>query len=474
MDFLTNLSEGYQFGIQLLVVLICLFYGARKGGIALGLLGGIGILMLVFFFHIKPGKPAIDVMLTILAVVVASATLQASGGLDIMLQIAEKILRRNPKLLTIFAPFVTCFLTILCGTGHVVYTIMPIIYDIAIKNNIRPERPMAAASVASQMGIIASPVSVAVVSLTALLLNADHKLAGFDGYINLLQITIPSTLFGVLCIGIFSWFRGKDLDKDAEFQARINNPETKKYVYGDSKTLLDVNLPQSSWIAMWIFLGAIVCVALFGIFDSLRPNWGQVMKDGVAQVDELGNPKMDSLSMVAVIQMFMLLAGSLIIIFTNTDVKKIGSNEIFKSGMIALVAVFGISWMADTMFAVHTPMMKDVMSDIVTRHIWAYAIMLLLISKFVNSQATAITAFVPLALDIGVEPGVVVAFAAACYGYYILPTYPSDLATIQFDRSGTTRIGKFVINHSFILPGLIGVSSSCVAGYFLVLAAGYL
>lgn len=228
MDFLTSLSEGGQFAVQIIIVLICLFYGAKKGGIALGLLGGIGILMLVFAFHIKPGKPAIDVMFTILAVVVASATLQASGGLDVMLQIAERILRRNPKFLTILAPFVTCFLTILCGTGHVVYTIMPIIYDIAIKNGIRPERPMAAASISSQMGIIASPVSVAVVSLTALLLNANHKLVGFDGYINLLQITIPSTLFGVLCIGIFSWFRGKDLDKDEVFQEKLKDPEFKK------------------------------------------------------------------------------------------------------------------------------------------------------------------------------------------------------------------------------------------------------
>ncbi|EAK6017982.1 anaerobic C4-dicarboxylate transporter [Campylobacter jejuni] len=413
MDFLTSLSEGGQFAIQIIIVLICLFYGAKKGGIALGLLGGIGILMLVFAFHIKPGKPAIDVMLTILAVVVASATLQASGGLDVMLQIAERILRRNP-------------------------------------------------------------ISVAVVSLTALLLNANHKLAGFDGYINLLQITIPSTLFGVLCIGIFSWFRGKDLDKDEVFQEKLKDPEFKKYVYGDSKTLLGVKLPKSNWVAMWIFLGAIALVALLGVFDFLRPNWGQVVKNGIPQVDALGNPKMDVLSMVSVIQMFMLLAGSLIIIFTKTDAKKIGSNEIFKSGMIALVAVFGISWMADTMFAVHTPMMKAALGDIVKEHPWTYAVMLLLISKFVNSQAAAISAFVPLALGIGVEPGVIVAFAAACYGYYILPTYPSDLATIQFDRSGTTHIGKFVINHSFILPGLIGVITSCIAGYFIAMAAGYL
>lgn len=523
MEFLTSLGEGTQFAIQLIVVLICLFYGARKGGIALGLLGGIGILMLVFCFHIKPGKPAIDVMLTILAVVVASATLQASGGLDVMLQIAEKILRRNPKFLTILAPFVTCFLTILCGTGHVVYTIMPIIYDIAIKNNIRPERPMAAASISSQMGIIASPVSVAVVSLTALLLASDHKLAGFDGYINLLQITIPSTLVGVLCIGIFSWFRGKDLDKDEEFQAKLKDPEFKKYVYGDSKTLLGVKLPTSNWVAMWIFLGAIAAVAIVGAFDAIKPHWGQKMayqaqvenatikwtpngenkgvvdlkalgfdqkkvdghskfKDAIEsgeikplpQKTKLGEPDMDYISMVNVIQAFMLLAGALIIIFTKTDAKKIGNNEIFKSGMIAMVAVFGISWMADTMFAVHTPMMKEALGDVVKAHPWTYAIMLLLISKFVNSQAAAIAAFVPLALGIGVEPGIVVAFAAACYGYYILPTYPSDLATIQFDRSGTTHIGRFVINHSFILPGLIGVASSCVAGYFIAKIAGYL
>ncbi|MCV3431066.1 anaerobic C4-dicarboxylate transporter [Campylobacter lari] len=464
MEILTSLSEGTQFSIQLAVVLICLFYGAKKGGIALGLLGGIGLLVLSFGFTVAPGKPSIDVMLTILAVVVASATLQASGGLDVMLQVAERVLRKNPKFLTILAPFVTCILTMLCGTGHVVYTMMPIIYDIAIKNGIRPERPMAASSISSQLGIIASPVSVAVVSLTALLLNPEinkHPLAGFDGYVDLLAITIPSTLVGVLAIGIFSWFRGKDLDKDADFQARIKDPEQREYIYGDSKTLLGQKLPTIQWVAMWIFLGAIAIVAILGAFPELRP---QFTSKGVTK----------PMNMVAVIQMFMLLAGAALIIFTKLDASKIAKNEIFKSGMIALVAVFGISWMADTMFAVHTPMMKESLGNIVIEHPWTYAVMLLLISKFVNSQAAAIAAFVPLALGIGVEPGIIIAFAAACYGYYILPTYPSDLATIQFDRSGTTKIGKFVINHSFILPGLIGVIVSCIVGYFLALGAGYL
>ena len=555
MDFLMNLGEGTQFTIQLAIVLICLFYGAKKGGIALGLLGGIGLIVLVFGFGIEPGKPAIDVMLTILAVVVTSATLQASGGLDVMLQIAEKLLRKNPKYVSILAPFVTCFLTILCGTGHVVYTMLPIIYDIAIKNNIRPERPMAASSIASQMGIIASPVSVAVVTLTAFLVNAQNHLAGFDGYLDLLKITVPSTLCGVLAIGIFSWFRGKDLDKDEEFQTKLKDPEFKKYVYGDSASLLDKKLPQSSWNAMWIFFGAIISVALLGYFKELRPSFeknapaqvvevisdskavqsfnikdGKIValtKDGKValdvkdskakaqtaynsveiydnkgilnqtlsvqdnnviittgdKTDTVANAtiqlkdsakKKTTLGMVHVIQIFMLLAGALIIIFTKTDASKISKNEIFRSGMIALVAVFGISWMAETMFSVHTPMMKAALGDVVKAHPWTYAVMLLLISKFVNSQAAALVAFVPLALGIGVDPAIILAFAAACYGYYILPTYPSDLAAIQFDRSGTTHIGKFVINHSFILPGLIGVITSCIFGYIFTGLFGYL
>ena len=555
MEFLMNLSEGSQFAIQLAIVLICLFYGAKKGGIALGLLGGIGLIVLVFGFGIEPGKPAIDVMLTILAVVVTSATLQASGGLDVMLQIAEKLLRKNPKYVSILAPFVTCTLTILCGTGHVVYTMLPIIYDIAIKNDIRPERPMAASSIASQMGIIASPVSVAVVTLTAFLVNAQNHLAGFDGYLDLLKITVPSTLCGVLAIGIFSWFRGKDLDKDQEFQEKLKDPEFKKYVYGDSASLLDKKLPQSSWNAMWIFFGAILVVALLGYFKELRPSFEKsapaqvvevlsgdkavtsfnvkdgkilaVAKDGKVALDVKDNKakaktaydsveiydnegtltqtvalqdnnvvitagdktetienatiglkdtakKKVTLGMVHVIQIFMLLAGSLIIIFTKTDAGKISKNEIFRSGMIALVAVFGISWMAETMFTVHTPMMKAALGDIVKAHPWTYAVMLLLISKFVNSQAAALVAFVPLALGIGLAPGIILAFAAACYGYYILPTYPSDLAAIQFDRSGTTHIGKFVINHSFILPGLIGVITSCIFGYIFTTLFGYL
>lgn len=435
--------------LQLAVILVCLFYGARKGGVALGLLGGIGIVIMTFVFKLPPGKPPVDVMLTIIAVVAASATLQASGGLEVLLKGAEKVLRHNPKYVSILAPFTTCLLTMLCGTGHVVYTMLPIIYDIAIKNNIRPERPMAAASISSQMGILASPVSVAVVSLVAFLAKApvaDHVI----DFIQVLSITIPSTLAGVLMIGFFSWFRGKDLDQDEEFQQRIADPAQRQIIYGESATLMGKTLTLSQWTAMWIFIGAIAVVAVMGAYPGLRPLVG-------------GKP----LSMVLSIQMFMLLAGALIILFTKTDPATIGKTEVFRAGMIAVVAVFGIAWMADTVFEANLPALKAALTDLVKTQPWTYAIALLLVSKLVNSQAAAVSAMVPVGLAIGVPPGYIVAFAAASYGYYILPTYPSDLAAIQFDRSGTTHIGKYVINHSFILPGLIGVSTSCLIGYLL-------
>ena len=341
-----------EFLLQLAIILVCLFYGARKGGIALGLLGGVGIVVLAYLFKLPPGKPPVDVMLTIVAVVAASATLQASGGLEVMLQAAERMLRRNPRYVSILAPFTTCALTMMCGTGHVVYTMLPIIYDVAIKNDIRPERPMAGASIAAQMGIIASPVSVAIVSLVAFLAKAPVGGTVVD-FVTLLSITIPSTLLGVLAIGIFSWFRGKDLDRDEDFQKLVADPEARKRVYGESATLLGKKLAGGQWLAMWIFLGAIAVVSLLGAFEHVRP---------------LVNGK--PLSMVLTIQMFMLLAGALIVVLTKTDPSTIAKNEVFRAGMVAVIAVFGIAWMADTVFEANLPGLKATLAGVVKSHPW--------------------------------------------------------------------------------------------------------
>ena len=442
---------GLDFCIQLLVVLICLFYGARKGGMALGLLGGVGLLVLIFGFSLKPGKPPVDVMLTILAVVCGSATLQAAGGLDCLLQVAEKILRRNPRYVCFLAPYVCWFLTVLCGTGHVVYTMLPIIYDIAIKNNIRPERPLAGSTIASQMGIICSPAAVATVSTIAML--EGYTINGHPfGFVDLFSITIPGGIAGVFAVGLFSWFRGKDLDKDEDFQKLISDPEMKEYVYGETATLIGLKFTTKQWLSLWLFLGVIVIVAILGMFPQLRPK---------------------GLSMTLAIQMFMLLAGSLMIIFCAVKASEVAKNSVFRSGAVAVVAVYGVAWMADTMIAAHLDNLKTGLIEYVNQYPWAYAIVLLLVSKFVNSQGAALAIVVPAALGVGVSPGIIVAFSAACYGYYILPTYPSDLAAIQFDRSGTTHIGRFVINHSFIIPGLLGVFVASVVGWLLAAMYGF-
>ena len=558
MEFLTSLSESTQFTLQLIVVLGCLFYGAKKGGMALGVLGGIGLVILVFAFGMKPGKPAVDVILTILAVVVASATLQAAGGLDVMLQIAEKALRKHPKLVCYLAPICGWTLTVLCGTGHTVYTLLPIIYDVSMKSGIRPERPLAATTISSQLAIIASPVSVAGVSMVAVLLGTGTvHIEGFTSYVDLLKVTIPSTFLGVLCIGTYSVFRGKDLDKDPEFQAKIADPEQKKYIYGsdESHSLIGVKLPAKQWNVMWIFLATIAIVAVLGYYKQLRPSWtsdvpgksieivvdkkvvknitvkdGQVvstvddskvvsnvkdnkvkdatkftnvevldkdkkvtqtivLQDGNVVITKEGKTetvanasivvkdtmkKTAPLGMVDTIQIFMLLAASIMMIYSGIKAAQIAQNEIFHSGMVALVAIYGISWMAETMFHSHIEMLKGSLGEVMRAYPWMYIVVGMLISKFLNSQAAAAATFVPLAVQIGIDPGVIIAFATACYGYFILPTYPSDLAAVQFDRSGTTHIGKYVINHSFIIPGFIGVFSSCAVGWVLANLYGFI
>lgn len=435
------------------VLMLCLLLGIRHGGIGLAAISGIGLIIYTFLFGYKPGKPPIDVMLTILAVVTCAGFLQASGGLTVMLKYAEKFLRNNPKHITIFAPLTTWFLTVLCGTGHVVYTMFPIIYDIAIKQGIRPERPMAVSSIASQMGVCASPVSVAIVSVVGFMATAGHPFS----IVEILSVSIPATFIGVLFAAAWSYRRGKDLADDPEFQKLIQDPEQKEYVYGNTESLLDKHLPASSYHATMIFFAGILVIAVLGNFPSLLPAFAA--KAGAA-------PK--PISMTVVIQMIMLLISALILILCNTKAKEVGNSQVFRSGVIALVSVYGVAWMADTYFASHMTLLKAFLGNIVQNYPLAYAIVLFLTSKLVNSQAAAVALIVPIALNVGMDPLLILSFIPACYAYFFLPTYPSDLACIGFDRSGTTRIGKFLLNHSFMMPGLIGVFMACVAGYFIV------
>ena len=434
-----------------MVLLACLFMGIKHGGIGLAVISGIGLMVYTFIFHFKPGSPPIGVMLTILAVVTCAGLLQTSGGLTVMLKAAERFLRNNPKHITILAPVTTWFLTVLCGTGHVVYTMFPIIYDISIKENIRPERPMAVSSIASQMGISASPVSVAVVSIVGFMAAAGYQYS----LLQILAVSVPATLIGVLCAAFISYHRGKDLADDERFQEMIRDPEQRDYVYGEQESLQGKKLPASYYRATIIFLLGIVCIAILGNFPDLLPHFA----------DAKG--KMKAISMTTVIQMVMLFVSSIILFACHTKAKEVGNSQVFRAGIVALVSVYGVAWMADTYFASQMGVLKGFLGSVVTNYPWAYALVLFFTSKLVNSQGAAVAIVMPMALKLGMDPVMVLSFIPACYGYFFLPTYPSDLACIGFDRSGTTRIGKFVLNHSFMLPGLTGVFTACVAGFVI-------
>ncbi|AXO40039.1 anaerobic C4-dicarboxylate transporter [Enterobacter hormaechei] len=440
--------------IEFIVIILCLLIGTRFGGMGLGLISGIGLFVLSFVFGLQPGKPPVDVMLTILAVIGCAATLQTAGGLNVMMQFAERLLRKHPQHITLLAPFTTWMLTFLCGTGHVVYTMFPIIADIALKKGIRPERPMAVASVASQMAITASPVSVAVVSLVSIL-GAQHGIGHAWGILEILAVSVPASLSGVAIAALWSLRRGKNLADDPEFQEKLKDPKQREFIYGGTETLMDQRFPKQAYWSTWIFFAGIAVVVLLGALPELRPAF------------EIKG-KTTALSMNLVIQMMMLIAGAIMLMTCKVNAPAISNGAVFKAGMVAIFSVFGVAWMSDTFFQAHLDELKMALEGVVKSHPWTYAIVLFLVSKLVNSQAAALTAVAPMGLMLGIDPKMLVAFFPASYGYFVLPTYPSDLACIGFDRSGTTRIGKFIINHSFILPGLIGVSCACVVSYLLV------
>jgi len=434
--------------LQLFIVLGALWVGSRYGSLALGAISGIGLAVLVFGFNLKPGSPPTDVIYIIIAAVTCAGIMQASGGMDWLIQIAERMLRKHPERITILAPFSTFFLTVLVGTGHVVYTLMPIICDIALKQGIRPERPCGVASIASQVGITCSPIAAAVVAFVSIS-NAN----GFDITIpRVLMISLPACLIGLMAAAIASYRRGKDLDKDPDFQAKIADPEQRKYIYGSNATMLDKQIDRESKRAVYIFLLALAVIVLFAAVPSLLPSWGD-----------------ERLKMNIVIQIVMITAAALMIIFCKAQPKKAVSGPVWQSGMVAVVAIYGIAWLADTFFSNHLHEMQNMLEGIVANYPWSIGLVFFVVSVLINSQGAVVVAMLPLAYKLGIPGPVLLGVFPAVYGYFFIPNYPSDIATVNFDRSGTTVIGKYLLNHSFMMPGLISVGVSTIVAYVLAM-----
>lgn len=470
--------------LQLMVVLLALYVGSRYGSLALGAISGIGLAILVFGFGLKPGTPPTDVIYIIIAAVTCAGIMQASGGMDWLIQLAEKLLRRHPNFITFLAPLCTFFLTVLVGTGHVVYTLMPIIVDIAIKKGIRPERPCGVASIASQVGITCSPIAAAVVAFVSIS-NAN----GFEITIpQVLMVSIPACLCGLMAAAALSYRRGLDLDKDPVFQARIKDPEQYKFVYGDSATTLNKTISPEAKRAVFIFLGALVIIVFFAIFQNALPAYNtlRAVKGGqdlfidenlTLTVDQLLQARVHvtgitewfhkPLAMNIVIQIVMISAAALMIIFCKAAPKKAVSGAVWQSGMVAVVAIYGIAWLADTFFSNYMPEMKAIMGDMVKAYPWTIAIAFFLVSVLINSQGAVVVAMLPLAYSLDIPGWVLLGVLPSVYGYFFIPNYPSDIATVNFDRTGTTVIGKYLLNHSFMMPGLTCVIVSTIVAYLI-------
>lgn len=427
--------------IQLIFVLIAIIIGARLGGIGLGVMGGVGLAILTFVFGLEPTSPPIDVMLMIAAVISAASCMQAAGGLDYMVSIAERILRRNPSHVTILAPLVTYTLTFLAGTGHVAYAVLPVIAEVATDSKIRPERPLGIAVIASQQGITASPISAATVALLGLLAGYDISL------IDILKICVPATLIGIIVGALFSMRVGKELLDDPEYQRRIKTGEFTTSSCNDIK----IENIFNAKVSVAIFLIATLLIVLFGSLPALRPSFEE-----------------KAIGMPALIEILMLSAAALILLITRTDGIKATRGTIFPAGMQAVIAIFGIAWMGDTFINGNISQLTESIEGIVQRMPWLFGIALFVMSILLYSQAATIRAIAPLGIALGISPLMMIALFPAVNGYFFIPNYPTVVAAINFDRTGTTGIGRWVLNHSFMMPGIITTFVSIAVGLLLI------
>lgn len=432
--------------LQLLFVLLAIIVGARVGGIGLGVFGGLGLAVLTFIFGLEPTTPPIDVMLMIVAVIAAAGCMQAAGGLDLMVKWAEKILRRHPQRITLLSPLVTYLFTFFAGTGHVAYSVLPVIAEVARETGIRPERPMGIAVIASQQAITASPISAATVALLSMLAGYDITL--FD----ILKISIPCTLVGVLVGALYSMRVGKELKDDSVYQTRLKSGE----LSGANYCTAEVANPGKALTSVLLFLGATVGIVLFGSIDSLRPSFQT--SEGVVVMQ-----------MAHIIEVLMLSVAALILLLTGTSGMKAAKSSVFNAGMQAVVAIFGIAWMGDTFISGNIAVIKENIFGLVTDMPWLFGIALFVMSILLFSQAATIRALLPLGMALGISPYMLIALFPAVNGYFFIPNYPTVVAAINFDTTGTTRIGKYVLNHSFMMPGLISTIVAVGLGILAVL-----
>ena len=437
--------------LQLFIVLALIFIGARVGGIGLGIYGMVGVFILVFIFGMHPGKVPIDVMLIIASVITATAALQAAGGLDYLVGLAARFLRKHPTHITYYGPLTTWLFCLVAGTAHTSYSLLPIISEIAKNSKIRPERPMTVATIAASLGITGSPMSAA----TAAVISTD--LLGGQGIElkDILLVCIPASLIAILVASFVQNRVGKELEDDPEYQRRVRegliDPEAEAMAMAQMKQSPN---PHAKWSVLAFLLGVIL-VIVFGSAPSLRPSFEV---DGVVT----------QLSMPETIEILMMSMAAVILLVGKASVKQAVSGNIFSAGMNAMIAIFGIAWMGDTFFNGNLEFFKSHIADVVTQYPFLFSVALFIMSIMLFSQAATVRTLFPLGIGLGIPPLALVAMFPAVNGYFFFPNYPTEVAAINFDTTGTTRIGKYVLNHSFQLSGFITTFVSIGVGYLII------
>ena len=437
--------------LQFAIVLALIFKGARVGGIGLGIYGMVGVFILVFVFGMKPGNLPIDVMLIIVSVITAAAALQAAGGLDFLVGLAAKFLRKHPTHITYFGPLTTWLFCLVAGTAHTCYSLLPIISEIATNSKIRPERPLSVATIAASLGITGSPVSAA----TAAIISTDLLGGAGVELKDVMMICIPASLIAILVAAFVQNRIGKELVDDEVYKERVAkgiiDPEH------DSKLIDEMikNPNPRAKYAVVAFLLGVLMVVVFGSVPSLRPSF---MVDGM----------LHRVTMPETIEIVMMSVAALILVVGKANVHEAVKGNVFGAGMNAMVAIFGIAWMGDTFFNGNLAFFKEHIANVVTQYPFLFAIALFFMSIMLFSQAATVRTLYPLGIGLGIAPLALVAMFPAVNGYFFLPNYPTTVAAINFDRTGSTRIGRFVVNHSFQVAGFITTFVSIGVGYLII------
>ena len=432
--------------LQLVVLLGAIFIGVRLGGIGIGYAGGAGVLVLGLCLGMKPGNIPWDVILIIASVIAAISAMQLAGGLDYLVQIAERVLRSNPKHINYLAPIVTYVLTIFAGTGHTAFSMIPVIVEVAKEQKIRPVVPLSIAVVSSQIAITASPVSAAVIYMSGVL-----EPFGWS-YPALLGIWLVTTFVACMLTSfVMTLISNMDLDSDPVYKERLAKGLVKAPEASAAK-----ELKPYAKRSVLIFLLGVVLVVLYA--SAISPAVG-LIKPVVGGRD-------------AAIMSLMLLVGTLITIFCKIEVGNIASCSVFKSGMVACVCVLGVAWLGDTFVSGHAGEIKAFAASTVSQTPALLAVVFFFAAMLLYSQAAtakAITPAIVAALGISAaNPGdsyMLVASFAAVSALFVLPTYPTLLGAVQMDDTGTTRIGKWVFNHAFFVPGVLAIVFAVALGF---------